>query len=121
MELSMDKYYEFRSELKNLYKNDAITDDLACKVLEIRDKNRCINSVDISIQEGVISVEFDNEISEKKRKDITHKIAQSISSFINNNKDQINIDDDTFNYIVNNSYSYCDIYSVGDQVTFGLF
>jgi hypothetical protein len=120
--LSMDHYYQFRSELKNLYKYDTSANgDLACKVLEIRDKNRCVNSIEVSIDEGRIIIEFDPKTNEKKRKSITYSITESINNFIMDNRAKINIDDEDFNKLVNNKSCCCDVYAVGDQVTFGLF
>ena len=120
--LGMDRYYQFRSELKNLYKHDmSANGDLACKVLEIRDKNRCVNSIEVSIDEGRIIIEFDPKTNEKKRKTITHNITDSINNFIIDNKSKINIDEEDFNKLVNNETCCCDVYAVGDQVTFGLF
>ena len=118
----MNKYYSFRSDLQDLYKNDINANgDLACKVLEIRDKNRCINSMEVSIQDGRIILEFDSKTPEKKRKNITSQISKSISNFIYDNKDNIKDYDDFIDNIVKNGSSYCDIYTVGDEVTFGLF
>ena len=80
--LIMDHYYQFRSELKNLYKHDINANgDLACKVLEIRDKNRCVNSIEVSIEEGRIVIEFDPKTTDKKRKTITENITESINNF----------------------------------------
>lgn len=119
--MTMSEYYDFRYRLKDLYKNDTIAGDLACKVLEIRDKNRCVNSINVSIQEGGIIVEFDQKTPEKKRTDIVNKIQNSIGRFIVDNQDKISISQDSFDQIINNGNSFCDIYSVGDEVTFGLF
>lgn len=120
----MQDYYNFRVELKDLYCNDVkAKGDLPCKVLEIRDKNRCVTSmnVDIGPTEGKIVMEFDSNTSEKKRKSITDNITNSIGRFIVDNRDNINVDNDLFDTIMNNGTSYCDIYTIGDEVIFGLF
>lgn len=121
--VDMHKYYDFRRALKNMYLNDTKgIGDLACKVLEIRDQNRQVNSINLAIQEGTITVELNDKISDKKRKEVISKINNSIGRFIVDNKETLsNIDEETFDIIMNHGSGFCDVYNVGNEIIFGLF
>ena len=123
--MDMEKYYKYRKEIGELFLHD--TDNignLACKVLEIRDKNKCVNSINLSIQEGEISVELDNSTTNKKKTDIVNKIINCIGRYIVDNKSKLDketAESEEFNDAILNNNNFCDIYSIGDEVVFRLF
>ena len=49
--LTSSQYYEYRKKIRELYKNDVNNNgDLCSSVLQIRDTNKCINSIDIRLK-----------------------------------------------------------------------
>ena len=123
--IDMEKYYRCRKELTKLYKNDAVnTGNLACKVLEIRDKSRAVNSINLELQDGRITVEVRPDTTAKKKDEIINKITNCIGKYIDDNKyalDQTIADDDQFNNVIIGGNNYCDVYNIGDEIIFGLF
>lgn len=124
--LDMREYYNFRKEVHKLYDNDTIhKGDLSCSILGIRDKYRCVNSVNIGIQDHFINVELDDDTSSKKKMEIANKIADSIGRFIVDNKDKLDpsiANSDNFNdlFIESDNHVYCDMVMIGDIIKFKL-
>ena len=93
MSQAMKEYYQFRQELRKLYKNDVNNNgDLCSSVLQIRDKNKCINSIGVAIQDYKIDVEVDENTPISKIINIKDKIANSVGRYIVDNKDRLDID-----------------------------
>ena len=123
--IDMQKYYNFRTALRKLYDNDTtMCGDLCCKVLEIRDKYRSVESVSIDIRGYNISVIIADGTSESKVQEIMSKIATAIGYFIVNNRNSvepsINNDPDFDTFINAPNFIFCDIVRVGYTVTFTL-
>lgn len=123
--IDMEKYYNCRKELAKLYKNDTVnTGNLACKVLEIRDKSRVVNSINLELQEGKITVEVRPETTAKKKDEIINKIRNCIGRYIVDNKyvlDENIAEDQEFNNVIIDGCNFCEVYNIGDEIVFGLF
>lgn len=123
--IEMTKYYNFRKEIHKLYKNDVINSgDLCCKVLEIRDKYRCVDSINISIQTYSITVYFEHDTDDNKKLEIIDKIGKCIKKYINDNlsliSEEITKDPDFELFLLSENKIFCDIISLGDSVQFCL-
>ena len=123
--IDMHKYYAFRTEIRKLYDHDVNQcGDLCCKILEIRDKHRCINSIDIDISGYSIKVTLADGTSENKVQEIMNKIATAIGYFIVLNRSNIdpaiNDDPDFETFINAPNYIFCDIIRVGQIIQFSL-
>ena len=121
----MKDYYNFRKEIRNLYKNDVNQcGDLCVKLLEIRDKYRCVNLINIAIQTFSVDVELADGTSVNKRNEIIGKICNSIGTFLVNNRNSINpeyANSDEFDKFLNApNYIFCDIICVGNTISITL-
>ena len=119
----MEKYYKFRKEIQKLYKNDVYnTGDLCSKILGIRDKEKCIESIRIDLDSYTINIELSQDTTDKKKSEIVEKIARSIGYYIVDNRDkidpEINEDESFETYITSANHLYCDIIIIGKSVTF---
>lgn len=123
--IDMEKYYNCRKELTKLYTNEAANvGNLACKVLEIRDKNRSVDSINLELQEGRITVEVRPETTAKKKEEIITKITNCIGRYIVDNKSALNqeiAEDSEFNDVILDGCNFCEVYNIGDEIIFGLF
>ena len=124
MSQAMKEYYQFRQELRKLYKNDVNNNgDLCSSVLQIRDKNKCINSIGVAIQDYKIDVEVDENTPISKIINIKDKIANSVGRYIVDNKDRLDIDtnSESFNqFLESENHLFCDIAVVGNSIKFNL-
>jgi hypothetical protein len=123
--MTMKDYYNFRKEIRNLYKNDVNQcGDLCVKLLEIRDKYRCVNLINIAIQTFSVDVELADGTSVNKRNEIIGKICNSIGTFLVNNRNNINpeyANSDEFDKFLNApNYIFCDIICVGNTISITL-
>lgn len=121
----MKQYYEFRKEIHKLYDNNVYnTGDLCSGILEIRDKEKCIESIKIDLSHYSIDLELSQNTSESKTLQIIDKITNSIGRYILNNKNQLNseiINNDNFEtYLISPSHPFCDTIIIGNSVTFNL-
>ncbi len=125
MSIEMTKYYNFRKEIHKLYENDAQNaGDLCCSILEIRDKYRSVESIDLKIQEYSINVELSEGTSETKKQEVATRIAKSIGYYIINNRSlldpEIDNDPDFETFINSDNMLFCDIMIIGDTINFNL-
>ncbi len=121
----MKRYYEFRKEIHKLYDHDVYnTGDLCSKILEIRDKERCVESIKIDLSHYSVDLELSPDITVSKTLQIIDKIANTIGRYILNNKDQlspeITNDDDFESYLISSTHPFCDTIVIGNSVTFNL-
>ena len=121
----MDKYYEFRKEIHKLYDHDVYnTGDLCSKILEIRDKEKSIESVQISLQSYTVYIELSSDTSETKINEVINKICNCIGRYIVDNRDKLDSkinEDESFNFYLDSSYHlYCDVVVVGKSINFYL-
>ena len=123
-EIQMSKYYEFRKAIRNLYDNDTKIGDLCCKILEIRDKYRYVESITTSIQEYNIDIELENGTDQDKKEKILTKVADAVGRYLVDN--QTLLDPSIYNdpefelFIESDNYIFCDIYVVGNSIKFTL-
>ena len=116
-------YYEYRKELHKLYKDDVrMNGDICSRILELRDKNKYIEYIDMAIQDYSISLEVSEDTPEQKVNDIVYEIYTRLAEFIRNNIDQLDIKDmDEFNNFIDPSnFLLCDVMVLGTSVTFSL-
>ena len=121
----MEKYYKFRKEIHKLYDHDVYnTGDLCSKVLEIRDKEKCIESAKIALQSYTINIELAADTTIEKQTEIINKVARCIGYYIVDNRDKIDpkINEDPLfdTYITSYNPMYCDIIVIGKSITFNL-
>lgn len=120
---TMEKYYKFRKELHKLYDNDVYsTGDLCSRLLEIRDKEKVVESISVDLASYCVSIELDKDTTLDKKETIINKMRDSIGRYIINNKDTLDsslIKDPEFESFLC-SYRYCDIITIGQSVTFNL-
>lgn len=119
--MSMADYYNYRKAIRSLYDNDVNQcGDLCVKLLEIRDKYRCVNMINIAIQSYSIEVELAEGTSSNKRMEIINKICNSIGTFLVNNRQSINpeySESDEFDKFLNApNFIFCDIAVVGNNI-----
>ena len=122
--LTSSQYYEYRKKIRELYKNDVNNNgDLCSSVLQIRDKNKRINSIGVAIQDYKIDVEVDENTPISKIINIKDKIANSVGRYIVDNKDRLDIDtnSESFNqFLESENHLFCDIAVVGNSIKFNL-
>lgn len=119
--LQMKKYYDFRIAIRGaLYSNDTLIGDLCCKILEIRDKYRFVESLSVAIQDFLIEIEVEEDTDIEKKKMIVEKICTQIGYFISNNinklPDNIRNDPDFETFIDSENFIYCDTCMVGNSI-----
>lgn len=115
-----EKYYEFRKEIRKLYKNDVrLNGDLCSKILEIRDKERCVEYINVSLADFNISIEVSEDTPEDKTNSIVDTIIRRISKFIADNINELNITDrELFTKFIDPSgYLLCDVIVLGKSIT----
>ena len=124
MDIQMKKYYEFRKAIRMLYDNDTLIGDLCCKILEVRDKHRFVESINVSIQSYYIEVELSEGTTDEKRQMIIDKICTEIGYYISNNAyllpDNIKNDPDFELFVDSENFVYCDICPVGNSIKISL-
>ena len=87
------------------------------------DKNKCINSIGVAIQDYKIDVEVDENTPISKIINIKDKIANSVGRYIVDNKDRLDIDtnSESFNqFLESENHLFCDIAVVGNSIKFNL-
>ncbi len=118
----MKEYYEFRQELRKLYLNDvSMQGDLCGRILQVRDKYKAVNSINVSIQDYNINIDIEPGTSENKQNEIIQKVTSKIRDFIEDNKSSIsdksiNVDE----YLNSENNVFCDTHVVGNSVNINL-
>lgn len=116
----MKKYYEFRKTARKLYDNDVQYGDLCGSILHIRDKNKCIDSIQLNISSYEVVVEFESGTDENKKNSILSLIIEEIRKFVRSNIDKLPIEN------VNEFKAYiyspmiCDVIIIGDIIKISL-
>lgn len=117
------KYYNYRKDIRRLYKNDTIHNgDLCSNILQIRDKNKCVSSIKIGIQDYLVDLEFEDETPDDKKIKVMNKVAVEIGKYIDDNKAVIDKqdDDDFSKFIKADTHLFCDIAMIGNALKFNL-
>lgn len=120
---NMSDYYKIRKEIHKLYDNDVqMTGDICSRVLEIRDKDKSVEYIKVALKDYSIDIELAEGTTEETKKKVVDKIANRIGVFISSNQDKLNIENkDEFNNMMESeSFSFCDISSVGNSIKFNL-
>lgn len=118
---TMKKYYQFRQELRKLYKNDVnMNGDLCGQILHVRDKYRSVNSIDVSIQDYSIDIDIEPGTSQNKQNEILSKVVTEIKKFISDNKKSIDKDIHVDSYLSSKENVFCDIVTVGNSIKINL-
>ena len=121
IEKPITNYYGMRKAVRELYNDPSLTSNLCSRLLELRDKSKNIESLNISTSEYIVEVDFKNK--DEKFKD-TSKILKRISEFISDNSSKIEnsiSDNDSFTMFLNPSYClFCDMWTVGNSLKINL-
>lgn len=124
--MDMQKYYENRAKLRKLYDIEPYCkNDLFCSIFEVRDKNKCIVSTTISLEQYYIEVEFEEGTSIEEMSKHTNTILKRIGYFLSNNIDLIpNLSQDDRKelefMIINSESTYCDHMIIGNMLKINL-
>lgn len=124
--MEMQKYYEYRSKIRKLYDREPYCkNDLCCSLFEIRDKNKCIESVSISLGDYYIEVEFAENTTLDEMIKHTDSILKRIGYFLSSNLDDIpNLseeDKDHIQFLITSSnHTYCDHMLIGNMLKINL-
>jgi hypothetical protein len=120
--IDMNKYYTFRKEINKLY-NTSIPDTqkLYSNILQLRDKYKYIECIDIELDYKYISIEFEEGTSDSDRLNIVCKITEYIRDYISSNTNLLDtniINDKYFNEFINSDFY--DFFCIGNTVRFNL-
>lgn len=112
----MRDYYKMRQKVRELYSVGAMinpkVNDLCSSVLQIRDKNRCVESIKVDTLNYYIEVEIEEGTDYEKCLKVKDSITKTIDDYINENIDSIG----GYN---GNTKLYDDV-SVGTYIRFNL-
>ena len=117
------KYYELRQEVRKLYKHDTNYEgDLCSRILEIRDKYKCVDSINVSLSDYSISIEFEEGTQPNKIDNIVSLVITRLSEFVEANKDDLNITnkEEFRTFIDPVNYLLCDVIVLGNSAEFCL-
>lgn len=111
----MVMYYNCRKIIHELFNSNQDNNDLQCRLLEIRDKYRYVESVDVNMKNYSVEVELCEDIDEKKKDNIKKKVTDIIIKFV---KENINDNDyNEYSTCIDNG-TFCDTYEIGYSVIF---
>lgn len=125
---NMDTYYSFRKDVHKMYDNDVVlsnptSNDLCSRILEIRDKNRFINSISASISSYSIEIEVDEGTSSENKQKIIDTVKNRVSEFLADNIHSMGVDNETaseYEKIISDKNLLCDVNLVGNSIKFNL-
>ena len=88
--MDMNKYYEYRKKIRALYDREPSSrNDLGCSIMEVREKNKCVISVSIQLNNYYIEATCDEGTSVEKVNNIADIIVRRIGYFLSNNINSI--------------------------------
>lgn len=86
---NMKPYYDMRMKVRELYATGVQTNpranDLCSEILQLRDKDKAIESIDIDTIQFTIEIELEEGSSVKKNEDIVDKVSNIIDNYIDDN------------------------------------
>lgn len=120
-----NRYYDFRKAIHKLYNEEASSkDDLCSKILEIRDKEKCVESISIFLEGYNIDVNLADNTDETKKQKVINRIGNCIGRYIVDNMgvlgEDITEDPEFDEYLNSPSYNFIDIYLIGNTVHISL-
>ena len=124
--MDMSKYYEYRQKIRALYDQEPFSsNDLGSKILEIKDKNRCIVSLSLDLNAYYIQAQFEDGTPFEKVNKICDSILKRIGYYLSDNIDSIPDlepeDKDAIRSMLNNpAATYCDHIVIGNMVKINL-
>lgn len=124
--MNMSKYYEYRKKIRALYDHEPCSsNDLGSKILELKDKNRCIVSMSLDLNAYYIQAQLEDDTPFEKINKICDAILRRIGYYIVDNIDSIPDldpeDKDELRSILNNpSAVYCDHIIIGNMIKINL-
>lgn len=85
--IDMGLYYKLRKKIRELYNGSLCnSNELCATLLEVKDKNKCVISMNIDLSSNYIEFQFDEETNFDKVKKITDTVLKRITSFISSNR-----------------------------------
>lgn len=124
--MDMNKYYEYRKKIRNLYDQEPSSrNDLGSSIMEIRDKNKCVISMSLQLGNYYIEAECAEGTPDNKVNSIADSIAKRIGYFLSNNIDSIPgltpEEKKEIEYMISGIGStYCDIVVLGTMIKINL-
>ena len=89
----MREYYDMRQKVRELYSVGPMinpkVNDLCSSVLQIRDKNRCVESIKVDTKNFYIEVELEECTDYDKCLKVKNSITKTIDDYINANIESI--------------------------------
>lgn len=89
MKPNMKSYYDMRQRVRELYSTGVQTNpranDLCSEILQLRDKDKAIESIDIDTIKFTIEIELEEGSTVKKNLDVVDKVSDIIDHYIDNN------------------------------------
>jgi hypothetical protein len=88
-EPNMEYYYNLRKQVRNLYQNDVrinpSINDLCSQMLHIRDKNKCVESIDLNTSNYTIEIGLDDTASDNIKNKIYNEATNILDNYIKEN------------------------------------
>lgn len=89
-------YYNKRKEIRNLYNNDVRINprinDLFSRILQIRDKYDCVESISLDVVNFQIEADIDPDTNEESIEKVKSNIIKELDDYIWSNKNLIGVD-----------------------------
>ena len=94
MKPNMKHYYDMRMKVRELYavgvQVNPRANDLCSEILQLRDKDKTIESIDIDTSKYTIEIELEEGSDMKKNIDILEQVSDIIDQYIDHNIGSIN-------------------------------
>ena len=120
---NMKPYYDMRIKVRELYSTgvqvNPRANDLCSEILQLRDKDKAIESIDIDTLRYTIEIELEEGSNMKKSLNIVDKVSDIIDQYIDNNIKSIDGINRTEIEKAHNSKLY-DSLTVGNFIRFTL-
>ena len=95
--LDIKDIYESRKKIRELYDHDTKYGDLVGALLGIREKNKCIESMDVRIQgEYKIAVDLAENTTDAQAQDVNNQIFSCLVSYVEQNIDKVGVSKQLF-------------------------
>ena len=89
MRPNMKHYYDMRQKVRELYSTGVQTNpranDLCSEILQLRDKDKAIESIAIDTIKFTIEIELEEGSTSKKNMDVVDKVSNIIDHYIDDN------------------------------------
>lgn len=119
-EPDMKYYYTLREQVRNLYANDVKINpninDLCSQMLRIRDKNKCVESINLNTSNYIIEIGLDDTADDKTKTKIYSEATNILDNYIKENV--VSYEKDSTKYDKAKSFKLYDDVIVGNSIKF---